>query len=132
IRFQTVVEQVIPIGTGQWRVISRPADGTTGDTISEIFDAVVVCSGLYSQPWIPQFPGAETYTGKIIHSSLYKGPEAYKGQDVVVLGVGSSGTDIATELGGVAKRVVLSTAKGAWFIPRYIQSQPYDHRLTRL
>jgi putative flavoprotein involved in K+ transport len=38
------------------------------------------------------------FVGKVLHSSSYKGPEAFADQRVVVAGVGSSGVDIATEL----------------------------------
>lgn len=128
IRLNTRVVAVDPAEDGQWRVRTR-----TGDTVAtETFDAVVVSCGRENHPFLPVIPGAETFAGKILHSSAYKGPEDFAGSRVIVVGVGSSGADIATEVSTVAERVYLSIGKGAWFIPRYIQRRPYDHYLTRL
>jgi dimethylaniline monooxygenase (N-oxide forming) len=81
---------------------------------------------------LPQLPGADTFAGQLLHSSRYKGTEAFAGKRVVVAGVGSSGVDIATELSTAARHVYLSTGSGAWFIPRSVLNRPYDHHLTRL
>ena len=40
--------------------------------ISEVWDAVAVCSGLHNVPRIPMFVGQETFGGQIMHSSDYK------------------------------------------------------------
>jgi dimethylaniline monooxygenase (N-oxide forming) len=129
IRLNVGVEQVTPGQENKWNVTARSADG--GRRV-ERFEAVVVCSGLYRQPAVPHYPGADKFQGEIVHSASYKGPEGYEDKDVVVVGVGSSGVDIAVELSKVAHRVELSTRTGAWFLPHYIGRLPYDHQLTRL
>jgi dimethylaniline monooxygenase (N-oxide forming) len=98
----------------------------------ESFDAVVVCSGVYRHPALPPIPGAEIFQGEVSHSARYTGPEGYEDKDIVVVGVGSSGADIAVELSQVARRVELSIRTGAWFLPHYIGGRPYDHQLNRL
>ncbi len=128
IRLNTTVVTVVPTAGGQWEVSYRFANGVT----KEIFDAVVICSGLYRHPAIPQIPGSEFYQGTALHSVRYRGPDGYEGKDIVVVGVGSSGADIAVELSKVARQVMISTTRGAWFIPHYINNRPYDHQLTRL
>jgi len=129
IQLNTGVEQITPQNENKWKVTVRSADGARR---VEIFDAVIVCSGLYRYPAVPRYPGAETFQGQMFHSANYKGPEGYEDKEVVVIGVGSSGVDIAVELSKVAHRVELSLQKGAWFLPHYIGSLPYDHQLTRL
>jgi dimethylaniline monooxygenase (N-oxide forming) len=129
IRLNAQVEQVTPYKENKWKVTVRSKDGVKG---VENFDAVIVCSGLYRHPTIPKYAGAETFQGQMFHSASYKGPEGYEDKDVVVIGVGSSGVDIAVELSKVAHRLELSTQKGAWFLPHYIGRLPYDHQLTRL
>jgi cation diffusion facilitator CzcD-associated flavoprotein CzcO len=127
LRLNTMVESVERSAQQQCLVRVR-----TGDQLStEPFDAVVVCSGTDRYSQIPHLAGAETFTGKVLHSSSYKGPEAFAGQRVVVAGVGSSGVDIATELSEVASCLWLCTAQGAWFIPRYLLNHPYDYQTTR-
>jgi dimethylaniline monooxygenase (N-oxide forming) len=127
-QLNTVVKSVEPADQWEWTVRTR-----TGDTTStETFAAVIVCSGRDRYPALPNIPGSDTFTGEILHSSRYKGPEDFAGKDVVVAGVGSSGVDIVIEVSEVAKRTYLSTTNGAWFIPRYVLERPYDHQLTRL
>src|SRR5258705_4065 len=129
IQFKADVEQVKPNTDNKWSVTVRAANGARR---TEIFDAVIVCSGLYSHPAVPQVSGAETFQGPMLHSASYKGPEGYEGKDVVVIGVVSSGGDIAAELSRVARHVELSLQKGAWFLPHYIGGRPFDHQLTPL
>jgi dimethylaniline monooxygenase (N-oxide forming) len=100
--------------------------------VIETFDAVIVCCGRENHPFVPEIPGAETFTGKILHSSAYKGPEEFQGRHVLVVGVGSSGADIASEVSTMAERVYVSTGGGTWFLPRTIGNRPYDHHMTRL
>ena len=128
IRLNTVVESVEPAAQDRWTVRARRGAEVTTET----FDAVVVGSGRDHFPQLPQLPGADTFAGQLLHSSRYKGPEAFAESRVVVAGVGSSGVDIATELSSVAEQVCLSTESGAWFIPRFVLNRPYDHHLTRL
>ncbi|MFL5801719.1 MAG: NAD(P)-binding domain-containing protein, partial [Roseiflexaceae bacterium] len=129
IRLNTPVEAAVRTETGQWQLTVRAADG---QPVKELFDALVVCSGLYRQPSTPAYPGIETYPGRLAHSATYKGPEQFAGQTVLVIGTGSSGVDIAAELGHVAAHVHLSTRSRVWLLPRYIDDRPYDHQLTRL
>lgn len=128
IQLNTAVESIEPAAQDQWRVRVRRGEEITNET----FAAVVVCSGRDHFPQMPQLPGSDTFAGQVQHSSSYKGPEAFADLRVIVAGVGSSGVDIATELSAVASQVSLSTERGAWFIPRYVLKQPYDHQLTRL
>ena len=81
---------------------------------------------------MPTYPGMETFTGTLTHSAAYTSPESYADRDVVVVGAGSSAADIAVEVASVARRVLMSTSHGAWYVPRVIGGRPYDHQLTRL
>jgi len=49
-----------------------------------------------------------------------------------VVGLGSSGADIAVEVSQTARHTYLSTANGGWVFPRTIGGRPWDHNLTRL
>ncbi|XP_076009203.1 flavin-containing monooxygenase 5-like isoform X1 [Genypterus blacodes] len=119
IRFQTTVKSVKPrpdfARSGQWEVVTEDKDGQQQ---SQVFDAVICCSGHYTYPNIPfkDFPGIETFEGKYLHSWDYKGPEDFYGKRVVVIGIGNSGGDIAVETSRVADQVYMSTRRGAWII----------------
>ena len=74
----------------------------------ETFDSVMVCNGHYSVPVIPDIPGIDKFSGKILHSHNYRRPEELRGERVVILGGGASGTDIMLELCHHAETVFLS------------------------
>jgi len=89
-----------------------------GKPWEEKYDAVAVCSGLHNFPRVPQFPGQESFTGEILHSSDYKDPEILRGKRVLVIGTGETGFDIgyAAATNG-AKEVTMSTRHGFVSVP---------------
>jgi putative flavoprotein involved in K+ transport len=52
---------------------------------------LVSATGTFRNPFIPSFPGIDLFRGKIIHSSQYWSPVAFKGKRVAVVGEGNSG-----------------------------------------
>ncbi|MEV0034629.1 NAD(P)/FAD-dependent oxidoreductase [Streptomyces sp. NPDC050804] len=71
--------------------------------------AVVVATGYNHTPKVPSWPGRETYDGELLHASAYRNPEPYAGKDVLVVGVGNTGAEIAVDLvEGGAGRVRLA------------------------
>ncbi|MCF6525948.1 NAD(P)/FAD-dependent oxidoreductase [Streptomyces sp. JJ36] len=68
--------------------------------------AVVVATGYNHTPYTPDWPGADTFTGDLVHASAYRNPGPYAGRDVLVAGVGNTGAEIAVDLAeGGADRV---------------------------
>ncbi|HUP28399.1 MAG TPA: NAD(P)/FAD-dependent oxidoreductase, partial [Chloroflexia bacterium] len=59
---------------------------------------VVVATGQYRVPTLPAWPGLNTFPGRVIHSSEYQSGGAWAGKKVLVVGVGNSGAEIATDL----------------------------------
>ncbi|CCK29368.1 hypothetical protein BN159_4989 [Streptomyces davaonensis JCM 4913] len=75
--------------------------------------AVVVATGYNHTPRLPDWPGRETYTGELLHASAYRNPQPYAGRDVLVVGVGNTGAEIAVDLieGGASRvRLAVRTA----------------------
>ncbi|MGW7302526.1 flavin-containing monooxygenase [Streptomyces sp. NPDC054829] len=75
--------------------------------------AVVVATGYNHTPRLPDWPGREEYTGELLHASAYRNAKPYAGRDVLVVGVGNTGAEIAVDLveGGAAKvRLAVRTA----------------------
>jgi cation diffusion facilitator CzcD-associated flavoprotein CzcO len=66
---------------------------------------VVVATGYNGAPFIPDWAGRETFTGELIHSAEYANPEPFRGRDVLVVGAGNSGAEIAHDVidGGAAR-----------------------------
>jgi cation diffusion facilitator CzcD-associated flavoprotein CzcO len=92
----------------------------------ERFDALVVASGHNDVPkWPdPLYPG--TFDGRQLHALEYPGGEPFRGQRVVVVGMGNSAMDIASELSHVAARTVLSVRRGSWIVPKRLLGMPAD------
>lgn len=91
------------------------------------FDGVMICTGHHATPHEPKFPGQDKFQGTVIHSHSFKNADKYLDQKVVVVGVGNSGLDIATELGRIASQVYLSTRRGTWVANRtFLKGLPYD------
>ncbi|XP_064003345.1 dimethylaniline monooxygenase [N-oxide-forming] 4-like isoform X2 [Pogoniulus pusillus] len=121
IRFKTTVLSVkkCPDFTtsGRWEVV------TEIDGVQElhIFDAVMVCTGHYQEPYFPlaSFPGINNrFKGQYLHSQEYKDVEAFRGKRVLVVGIGNTGGDLAVELSRVAAKVYLSTRSSTWVVSR--------------
>ncbi|XBH62042.1 hypothetical protein VPH35_116358 [Triticum aestivum] len=112
VRLETEVVRVSRETSGtSWRVrYSRKASGSEKrETDEEVFDAVVICNGHYSQPHFADVAGVDAWPGKQLHSTSYRVPEPFHGQVVVVIGCGPSGTDISRDIAGVAKEVHLAS-----------------------
>ncbi|XBJ13410.1 hypothetical protein VPH35_005587 [Triticum aestivum] len=97
-----------PTPTRQWTVSSVDLGKCNGtEEEEEVFDAVVVANGHYSQPILPTIKGMQVWRGRQMHSHSYRVPEQFRDEVVVVVGCGLSGMEIAMEVRGVAKEVHL-------------------------
>ncbi|WP_234853236.1 NAD(P)/FAD-dependent oxidoreductase [Paracoccus everestensis] len=59
---------------------------------------LVLATGMSGKPNMPKFPGMESFKGEIQHSSQHKGPDAWTGKKVVVVGSNNSAHDICAAL----------------------------------
>ncbi|WP_419995823.1 flavin-containing monooxygenase [Streptomyces boninensis] len=68
--------------------------------------AVIVATGYNHTPHLPDWPGRESYDGELQHAAHYRNSGPYHGKDVLVVGTGNTGTEIAVDLAeGGASRV---------------------------
>ena len=121
IRFGTEVTRVEPAGDG-WEV-------TLGGGESRRYDAVMVANGHHWDPKYPEppFPGQESFTGEQLHSHWYREPdERFVDRSVLVLGIGNSATDIATETSRYSTMTYLAMRRGAHVLPKFIAGVPLD------
>ncbi|MFF1345091.1 flavin-containing monooxygenase [Streptomyces sp. NPDC058322] len=74
--------------------------------------AVVVATGFNHTPRVPDWPGRDTFTGDLVHACDYRNPAPYAGKDVLVVGIGNTGAELAVDLveGGAARvRIAVRT-----------------------
>jgi putative flavoprotein involved in K+ transport len=84
---------------------------TTGGELDA--QTVVVASGYSNRPFLPDWPGRESLGDRLVHSADYVDPAPYRGLDVLVVGSGNSGAEIATdvaEAGAARVRISVRTA----------------------
>jgi dimethylaniline monooxygenase (N-oxide forming) len=120
IRFGCAVEHIDKRGE-EYRV--RTSHG------EEAFDAVIVANGHHWDPAYPKPAPPGTFHGRVLHSHDYVSPSEpheLRDQRVVVVGIGNSAVDIASELAKAGAQVTLSVRRGAWVLPRYAFGRPID------
>ncbi|RLE13776.1 MAG: NAD(P)/FAD-dependent oxidoreductase [Actinobacteria bacterium] len=127
IEFRIRVVSVRPQDNG-WEVTTRGL--ATGKESTKLYRAVIVASGHHWDPIIPASDGL--FEGETMHAHTYRTPYRFIGKDVVVVGIGNTGADIASELSWHAKSVTISTRSGAHILPRYLFGRPLDSFSTRL
>jgi putative flavoprotein involved in K+ transport len=94
-----------PDGTG-WLLHATGGRRLTGA-------AVVVATGFNHTPRVPDWPGRDTYTGEFLHACAYRNGTPYAGRDVLVVGIGNTGAEIAVDLvesGAQRVRLAVRTA----------------------
>ncbi|KAK9908844.1 hypothetical protein WJX75_003644 [Coccomyxa subellipsoidea] len=93
----------------RWQVTTVPNEeqGSVSTSGGEVFDAVVVCNGHYSDPRRPEIPGMGEFPGRLLHSHSYRQNTPFAGMTVVVIGASASGEDISREIALVADKVYL-------------------------
>ncbi|WP_338684088.1 NAD(P)/FAD-dependent oxidoreductase [Streptomyces acidiscabies] len=79
-----------PDGTG-WLLRATGGRELTGS-------AVIVATGYNHTPYLPGWTGRESYTGPLTHAVEYRNGARYKGKDVLVVGIGNTGAEIAVDL----------------------------------
>lgn len=64
---------------------------------NEVFDYAFVCTGHFSVPNAPHFPGFETFEGRLLHSHDFRDAEEMRNRDILVIGASYSAEDIASQ-----------------------------------
>jgi len=130
------LRESITFNTGVTRAVRRPDGGwevtlTTGETRS--YTDLVVANGHHWQPRMPRWASdpSTSFDGTILHSHAYRSPFEpvdMRGKRVIVVGLGNSAVDIASELAfpWMAETLYVSARRGVWVLPKYRNGQPAD------
>ncbi len=100
--------------------VDRVENGTDGTllvhTDSETWQtrALVNATGTWDHPFLPTYPGRETFRGRQLHTVDYHGPESLHGQRVIVVGGGASAVQILGELAPVATTTWVTRRPPVW------------------
>ena len=94
VRFNSTVTSVKYDGN-KFEVVSN--DKKNNKLVKENFDYIVVSSGHFSVPYIPEYPGMSSFPGRIMHSHDFRDAEEFRGKNVIVLGSSYSAEDVALQ-----------------------------------
>jgi cation diffusion facilitator CzcD-associated flavoprotein CzcO len=102
------------------RSVRRSENGWIVEGTSSLIQAahVVIASGFNSEPVSPVVPGAEKFTGRLIHSADYFNAEPFAGQSVLVVGMGNTGAEVALDLCEGGAQPTISLRNGVHIVPR--------------
>jgi len=96
VRLNTDAQRIDSDGAG-WVVRTASGDVAAAQ--------VVVAAGYEHTPHVPEWPGRERFGGSLLHAAEYRNAEPFRDRDVLVVGPGCSGMEIAYDLaeGGAAR-----------------------------
>ena len=96
VRFGVTVGRIDRVADG-WRLATSAGERTARD--------VIVATGHGRIAKLPGWAGRDRFPGHLLHSAEYRNPSEFRGKDVVVVGSGCSGMEIAGDLaqGGAGK-----------------------------
>ncbi|KAJ5280310.1 hypothetical protein N7478_005682 [Penicillium angulare] len=102
-----------------------------GSETTSTYDAVVVASGHFTVPYLPDVPGIQAwdkaYLGAISHSKFYDSAQYFRDRKVVVVGNSASGLDIGAQINEFSKGKVIVSQKA----PSYLASSMPSDKLIR-
>jgi thioredoxin reductase len=83
--------------------------------------ALINATGTWTHPFLPRYPGQETFRGRQLHTTDYRGPEEFAGLRVVVVGGGTSAVQLLMEIATVAAATTWVTRR-----PPVFSEGPFD------
>ena len=94
IQFNTTVTEAKFNGNQFEVAVLNKQDNTIS---SNNYDYLIVASGHFSVPYIPEYTGMKSFPGRILHGHDFRDAEEFRNKDVIVLGSSYSAEDIALQ-----------------------------------
>jgi dimethylaniline monooxygenase (N-oxide forming) len=88
------------------------------------YEKIVCALGTNGRPkWAPL---NGDFSGEQLHSAEYRSPAPFAGRNVLVIGLGTSGAEVAGELAGCARSVHVAVRSPLWMMKRRLGGVPID------
>jgi trimethylamine monooxygenase len=96
IRFSTPVRDVrYDDASGMFTVSAHEL--TEDHLYDEQFDHVIVASGHFSTPNVPEFEGFSAFNGRVLHAHDFRDAMEFKDKDILIIGTSYSAEDIGSQ-----------------------------------
>jgi cation diffusion facilitator CzcD-associated flavoprotein CzcO len=119
VRRPVEVTGVTGLGDGfSVRWAGRASSGSGSGTGELRAEVVVNATGTWGAPFVPWYPGRDTFRGRQVHTSDYRAASDFEGLDVVVVGGGTSAIGFVLELDGVAAATTWVTRRPVDWLDR--------------
>ena len=76
--------------------------------------AVVNATGTWTRPFVPHYPGQETFAGRQLSTAEYRGAQEFTGRHVVVVGGGASAVQLIGEISRVTSTTWVTRRPPVW------------------
>ncbi|KAE8712570.1 putative indole-3-pyruvate monooxygenase YUCCA3 [Hibiscus syriacus] len=100
---------------GAWRVMTS---GPKQEHIEYVSQWLIVATGENADQVVPFIQGLSDFGGPVIHSSSYRNGRLYEGKEVLVVGCGNSGMEVALDLANFNARTSLVVRDSVHVLPR--------------
>ena len=127
IRLRTRVMALTRRADGGWSIHTEGDDGVEHE---EVFAYVVIASGRFNKPRLPEVSGLASFTGAsgVIHTFHHKEPRRHVGKRVLVAGCAVSALEIASDLAMLgAARVVTTSRRQRYVVQKIVAGVPIEH-----
>jgi 4-hydroxyacetophenone monooxygenase len=99
--------------TKTWNVTVRGPEGER----TVVADVVISSVGQLNHPKLPQLPGMDRFQGPSFHTARWREDVDLSGKRVAVVGTGSTGIQVISEIAKVAKSVTIFERTPTWVVP---------------
>ncbi|QCK13307.1 hypothetical protein DCC35_00355 [Mangrovivirga cuniculi] len=89
--------------------------------------SVIICTGFNRKPVMPKPDGYDIFKGPQIHSSDYENGNVFSDQNVMVVGMGNTGAEIAMDLSDHGAKTFVSVRNPINVVPLEFRGRPTQH-----
>lgn len=75
---------------------------------------VVNATGTWTRPFVPRYPGQDTFAGRQLHTVDFRSADEFAGQRVMVVGGGASAVQLLAEISEVAETLWVTRREPVW------------------
>ena len=127
-----------PVRMVEWLPKKKLFNVTVHDRVKdkmyvEQFDHVIVASGHFSTPYVPEFEGVRSFNGRVMHAHDFRDAMEFKDKDVLIVGRSYSAEDIGSQCWKYGARSVTATYRSrpmgfTW--PKGFEERPLLQKLV--
>lgn len=107
-------------GYEKWVVKAMNNDEGCGEVEEYLGKFLVVATGETANPYVPEVEGLSSFDGEVLHSTRFKSGVEFKNKNVLVVGSGNSGMEIALDLANHGAKTSIIVRSPVHFLSRWM------------